>query len=547
MVKILWQFIKEKWELLILIVFLGLLFFYLLSSHILFPINDALYSSGSTWGDLPFHLTLINSFKERGFISTIKNFPIYFGEKTRYPFVFDYMSTLLLKLGINLRWSIIIPSFLGLISFIICLYYLALKISKKRLVAFFTPFLFVFNGSIFALYYFWQDFKKSGYTFFKFLNRMPIQYTHLSEKGIEFSNIIADFLLPQRTIIIGLFFVSLALIFLWNYWETNKRKELFKAAIIIGLLPLIHTHLFLSLILFCFFLFLIQWLYFGKLLLKDWVGWGIIIFILAIGPVLWLFPFGNKSFFRFQWGWMAKGEFFWFFWLKNLGLYLIFLIVSFFIVKKYTHWNKIITFYLPALAIWVICNIFVFQPWEFDNMKIFIFWFLLSIIMIALCFNYLIEKNKLFFKILAIILFLITILPGLLTTYRELKVNFVLYTKADVELADFVKKNTKSNEIFLSTDQHNNPISSLAGRQILMGYRGWLWSHGIDYKERFNDLLNIYNGSDNAYQLISKYNPNYILVEKKPDPQWFINQNYFRNYFRPIFENSSYVLYKIEN
>lgn len=547
MMKIIRRFIEERWELLILIVFFGLLFFNLLNSHILYPIDNALYSSGSTWGDLAFHLTLINSFKERGFISTLKNFPLYLGEKTRYPFVFDYISVLLLKMGINLRWSIIIPSLLFLIGFIICFYYLAFKISKKRLVAFFTPFLFVFNGSLFALYYFWQDFKKSGQIFINFLNRMPVQYTHLSEKGIEFSNIIADFLLPQRAIILGLFFSCLALIFLWNYWDTNKKRELFKSAVIIGLLPLIHTHLFLSLILFCFFLFLIQWLYLKKLPFKDWLGWGIIVFVLAIGPVLWLFPFGNKSFFRIQLGWMANGEFFWFFWLKNLGLYLIFLITSLSIIKKYTHWNKIITFYLPALCIWILCNIFVFQPWEFDNMKLFVFWFLLSTIMIAVYFNYLTEKNKVFFKISAIILFLITILPGLLTVYRELKLSFILYTQADLELADFVKKNTKTSDIFLTTDQHNNPISSLAGRQILMGYRGWLWSHGIDYKERFNDLLNIYNGSDNAYQLISQYNPNYILVEKKPDSPWLINQNYFRNYFRPIFENPSYVLYKIEN
>lgn len=544
--KTLQEFFKKRWELIILIAFFGLLFLQLFSSHILLPANNGLYSSGSTWGDLPFHLTLINSFKERGLLTTLNQFPLYFGEKTRYPFVFDYLSAILLKLGLNLRWSIIIPSILVLIALIICLYYLALKISKRRLVGFFTPFLFIFNGSIFALYYFWKDFKKTNFPLFKFLNNLPIQYTHLSEKGIEFSNLVADFLLPQRTILLGLVFACLSLIFLWNYWETNDRKKLLKSAIVIGLMPLIHTHLFLSLILFSFFLFFIQWIYFKKFSIKEWFLWGVIVLVLAIGPVLWLFPFNNKSFFRVQLGWMANGEFFWWFWLKNLGLYLILLIFGFSIIKKYPHWNKIVTFYLPAFLIWIICNIFIFQPWEFDNMKIFIFWFLLSTIIIACYFDYLLRR-RVIFKVLAVFLFLLIILPGFLAVFRELKTSYVLYTNSDLELANFVTKNTKTSDLFLTTDKHNNPISSLAGRQILMGYRGWLWSHGIDYNERFNDLLNIYNGSDIAYQLISKYAPNYILVEKKTDSQWLINYNYFKNHFRPVFENSAYILYKIEN
>ena len=539
--------LSNKWEVIVLLLFFGFLFFDLLSSHILLNINGNLYSSGSTWGDLPYHLTLINSFKERGLINTLKSDPIYLGEKLRYPFIFDYLSTLLIKIGLSLRWAIIIPSFLGLIILIYLIYLLALKITKKRWAAFLAPFLFVFNGSIFGLYYFFREYFKTDLSLIKFLNNQPFQFTHLSEHHIEFSNLIADFLLPQRVIIFGLIFTCLALIFIWNYWETKKVKNLFWAGVVIGLMPFIHTHLFLALIIFCFSLFIIQWLVFKEFKLKDWVICALPVIVLSIGPVLWLFPLNNKSFFRFQLGWMTQGEFFWWFWLKNLGLYFIFLILTLIKLPKLDSHYKITSFYGASLILFVLPNIFVFQPWVWDNMKIFVFWFLLSVIIIAFYLNNLWERKNKIVKLVVLVLVFLTIIPGLITAQRERTIKYVLYTPADQELANFVLKNTKPTDIFLTTDKHNNPVSSLAGRQIIMGYDGWLWSRGINYQERRKEVLEIFQGTDDAYQLISKYNPHYILVDKKAAAPWIINYSYFRHYFNPVFDNSDYTLYKIQN
>ncbi len=541
------RFLENYWSLIILILFFSCLFGSLLSSHILLEKNGILYSSGSTWGDLPFHLSLINSFKERGFLTTLKNFPLYYQEQTRYPFVFDYLSTLLLGLGLNLRWAIIFPTFITLIVLIILIYFLTYKITKSKLAAFFSPILFVFNGSTFALYYFWKDFSQSSLPFFKFLKNLPVQYTHLSQHHIEFSNLIADFLLPQRTIVLGLAATCLAVIFLWNYWEKKKSSDLLKAGFVIGLMPLIHAHLFLALIIFCFFLFLTQLVYERELKIKDWLKWGIVVFILAIIPIWWLFPLGRKNFFRLQPGWMTDGEYFWWFWFKNLGFYFVLLVFSLSLIKKFKNWQKIITFYLPAILIWILGNLFIFQPWEFDNMKIFIFWFLLSIILISLLFDYIAKHQTAFIKWLFFGIFLIMIAPGFLAIYRELTVKFALYQPADLQLAQFIKKETSQQALFLTIDKHNNPISSLTGRQIIMGYMGWLWSHGIDYKTRYQELAEIYKGADRAYQFFSKYAPDYILVEKQLSPQWLINYDYFKQYFQPVFENSLYIVYKVEN
>jgi len=108
------------------------------------------------------------------------------------------------------------------------------------------------------------------------------------------------------------------------------------------------------------------------------------VLILALIPTLWFFPFGNKSFFRIQWGWMAQDTFFWNFWLKNLGLYLLFIIAGFIIALQLDHQKKIASFYGASIGIFVLANIFIFQPWEFDNTKIFMLWFLLSAALVAI-------------------------------------------------------------------------------------------------------------------------------------------------------------------
>ncbi len=544
------NYLKSHRELIILILFFGFLFFQLLFSHTLLNINGNLYSSGSTWGDLPYHLTLINNFKEMGLIETLNNDPLYYGAKVSYPFVFDYLSALLMKIGLNLRWSIILPSFIGLLALIILIYFLTLKITKKRFASFLTPFLFTLNGSIFGLYYFWQDFLKSGQSLINFVNHLPLQYTHLSNYQIEFSNLIADFLLPQRTIILGLVFVCLALYFLWNYWEKKNKKDLLWAGVIVGLMPFIHTHLFLALIIFCVFLFFIQWIVDKKSPIKDWIYFAIPTFILSIGPVIWLFPFGNKSFFRFQFGWMANHSSILWFWFKNLGLYFLFIIFGLIIIyrSKNLKNKNLLTFYLAALGIFIVANLFIFQPWDFDNTKIFILWFLLSNIIAALFFSYLWKKNNFLIRITAIVLLILTILPGCLTVYRELTTKFVLFSPSDEQLKDFVKNNTTPNDLFLTIDKHNNPIAALAGRPIIMGYRGWLWSHGIDYEKRYQELLAIYGGLDKNFQLLNKYSPKFILVEKNLNSaDWVINYQYFTQNFSAIYENEDYILYQVKN
>jgi len=106
----------------------------------------------------------------------------------------------------------------------------------------------------------------------------------------------------------------------------------------------------------------------------------------------------------------------------------------------------------------------------------------------------------------------ICILSGTFSLVREAFSSFRLFSNRDLEIADFVRTHTSPQAIFLTSDFHNNPISALAGRNIVMGYEGWLWSHGIDYQERAEDIRALFSNTDQFFDLINKYGIDYMYI-----------------------------------
>lgn len=538
-------FFKKHWPLLMLLIVFGWLFFNLLSSHMLQPQADGLYSGGSTWGDLAFHLSLISAIKERG-IEALKAHPVYIGEKLRYPFLSDAIAAVLQKMGISLRASLIWPSFIFLLALIILLYFLVLKITHSRVGAILAPFLLFFNGSTFSLQYFWQDFKASSLSLLSFLGKMTKEYGHLADYKIHFSNIIADYILPQRAIILGLLVGVAAVYFLWSYWESKNKKKLLFAGILIGILPVIHTHTFMSLVFVAGFLVLLELIQnfknFKKVIL-NWLWFALPVLVLALPQVLWLYPSASENFMKFGFGWMKDGQNVFWFWLRNLGLYLPAMIIGYILARP-----KLKTFYLAFLGLFLISNIIIFQPHLYDNMKIMLWWFLLSVILIADWLGSIIKKMGRPGYLAAALIFCALIPTGFLSVYRESYVNWRMFSNEDLNLAEFVKENTSKDAIFLTSDKHNGAVPCFTGRRILMGYRGWLWTHGIDYRQRETDVINMYEGNDQSLGLIEKYGVNYILIEQDKINDFHINQNFFISnpeQFSLVYQSLNYLVFRV--
>jgi hypothetical protein len=48
-----------------------------------------------------------------------------------------------------------------------------------------------------------------------------------------------------------------------------------------------------------------------------------------------------------------------------------------------------------------------------------------------------------------------------------------------IKMTERIHENTASDSVVLTGSAYNHPIPALTGRQRVMDYEGWLWSHGI--------------------------------------------------------------------
>ena len=120
-----------------------------------------------------------------------------------------------------------------------------------------------------------------------------------------------------------------------------------------------------------------------------------------------------------------------------------------------------------------------------------------------------------------------------------------MFSLEDIAVAQFVKHQTSRDALFLTSDKHNNPVSCLAGRTIVMGYRGWLWTHGIDYGVREQDVMEMFRGSERTINLLRQYRVDYVLIERDKISQFHENPEFFTNHFPIAYRSSNFTLVKV--
>jgi hypothetical protein len=121
-----------------------------------------------------------------------------------------------------------------------------------------------------------------------------------------------------------------------------------------------------------------------------------------------------------------------------------------------------------------------------------------------------------------------------------------MFTTEDLQLAEYVREQTPKDAVFLTSDRHNHPIPCLAGRRIVMGYRGWLWTHGIDYHIREDNVLRIYRGLSDVDGLLKQYDVSYVLLERNRTTQFPQNELGLRSRFLRVYESQNFVLLKVK-
>lgn len=581
--------------------FLLFVFFF---DRAMYETNNGIFTGASqNFGDLPFHLGAIFSFTDGNNFPPMN--PSFAGAKFSYPFISDLLTAFLMKFGVEVQSAMLVQNVGWAFALLIILERFVFKLTNSKLAAKLAPILLFFSGGL-GFLWFLKDFWAGSQGFFELFWNLPQDYT-IGEK-IRWGNSLIVLFITQRSLLLGMPLTIVVLQKLWEIFTDKTAEEkigdeqrttnneqitkienssdsslnLFTSApffvgLLAGTLPLIHLHSLAALFVVTAFLFFIRtdkW--------REWIVFGVGVALVAVPELLWSIT-GSASrsseFIGWRFGW-HKGEeenIFWF-WLKNTGIFipLIFAGVALLFSMRNkqnaealeaeenekskksknkdrkpktkdrkTKTDELLVFLLPFLFLFLVSNIAKFAPWEWDNIKILIYWFVgaLPFVTLVLAWGW---NQNIILKTAAVVCFIILVFSGALDVWRVAsgQIKTQVFNADAVEVADKIKLRTAPDALFLNAPIHNSAVV-LTGRPSLMRYPGHLSSHGIDYAERESDVKRIYEGGATADIFLRKYNIEYVLISPEERGSLTVNEDYFKR-FPLVTEVGEYKVYKVK-
>lgn len=523
------------------------LYFTLFRTHMLQPGADGgLYSGGkSALYDMAFHAAITNSFLFGA------NFPPIYTPMPPtpllYPFLPDFQTALLVTLGLDLHTALVstaVPLALALTGLF---YFFALRLlalstalaeARSRIAAAFATVLFLLNGGL-GFVYFFRDWLGSGKNFWAFVSALQTNYANLAEKGILWTNIIADGLLPQRTSLFGIPLALMIFTLIAISWregssptpKSNSWRLLLGAGLLAGLLPAFHPHSYAAVGLVSGILFLMR-------PRRVWLAFWLPAVLLALPQLALLASHvAGSGFAHFQIGWRGNHEPSWLlFWLRNVGLPTLLIIPAWFHAPR-----PLRLFYLAFLALLAFSLLLIFSPNDYDNLKLMYYWSAATCVLVSGWLVGLASRRRWLLPVgLA---GLVSIASGVLALAYELQNRSLMFGRDEVAAAAFVRGNTAGRSLFLTAPSLHQPILSLAGRPIVRGATAWLWSHGYPFAEREADVRAIYSGRDDARELLRYYGVDFVYLGPRERTDLKANRDFFERTFPSVYRSGEIIIY----
>lgn len=134
---------------------------------------------------------------------------------------------------------------------------------------------------------------------------------------------------------------------------------------------------------------------------------------------------------------------------------------------------------------------------------------------------------------------------SVMTILRELKSEYQVYTKSEVELSEQIRFETEPDAVVLANSYHWNLITPLTGRSIVTGSGSFLYYHGIDTNDREHDVALMFEEPKNNLELFEKYNVKYVLISNAERWNYDIDYSYLDAHGTVIARNEAGVMYRL--
>jgi hypothetical protein len=521
----------------------------------------------NNYGDLPFHFSVITSFAYGENLPPQS--PIFAGMKFTYPFLIDFLTAFFIRCGADWRSAFFVENVALALALVRLIEALTMKIFNNVVAARIAPVIFLFNGGL-GFINFFREFGSQPDGLPNFLLRLPKTYTMNAELALASSNVplrwgnvFTTLLIPQRSMLFGLPFVAMIIALWWMAFEETGRqgdeatgrraanspsrpvalspcrRYLFAAGILAGMLPMLHTHGFFSVMIACALMIVLfrSW---------DWIAFFAPVAALA-APQAWYLSgtqIRNQLFKPLDKWWEAGDANPLLFWTVNAGIFILLLIAAL-LIRKITSSRQAL-FYLPFALWFFIPNLVALAPWTWDNIKVLVYWSLASAPFVAAALAYLLTRRFIAVRGLAAALLIALTFSGALDVTRALSPieNSEIFSRAGLEVAALLREKTPPRALILHAPIHNSVVA-LSGRQSVMGYPGHLWTHGLDYAQRELEVKTIYQGGPQMIEPLSRLGADYVIVGPAERAELGANETYFDTLYPVVIDHAGYRVYQV--
>ncbi|MFN0088297.1 MAG: hypothetical protein ACKVX9_23100 [Blastocatellia bacterium] len=528
----------------------------LFSRVVMFDADGLRTAPANNFGDLPFHFSVITSFAY-GENLPPRN-PIFAGMKFTYPFLIDFLTAFFIRCGAGWRVAFFVENFALALALVGVIEFMTMQIFGQRLAARLAPVVFLFNGGLGFINFFRELFDPIG-SRLEFLVHLPLAYTMNNALAtpvgaipLRWGNVFTTLLIPQRSMLFGLPIVAL-IIALWWMAATGeeggeetpvfggispRRRLLLAAGVLAGMLPMLHAHGFFSVMIASVPMAL---LFFSR----DWLAFFLPAGLLALPQALYLrgTPVRIK---------MAEKLFHWeagdsdpaLFWAVNFGV-LIGVALAALLLKRFTNARQA-RFYTPFILWFLVPCIWELAPWGWDNIKVFVYWSLASAPFAAALLASMFTDRRWIPRPFAAVLLAALTLSGAIDVFRALSPveNLVLFGREEMEVAELLRRRTPPRALILHAPIHNSAVA-LSGRQSLLGYPGHLWTHGIEYAAREQDVRAIYQGGSASLEPLARYGVDYLVIGPRERAELLPDENDFLARYPVVIEHAGYRVFRI--
>jgi hypothetical protein len=312
--------------------------------------------------------------------------------------------------------------------------------------------------------------------------------------ALAWKNIFLTVFITQRGILFavpaGILLLQFARrVFRGELSPTKLQLQIFGA--LWGSLALFHLHAFFILSVIIAALAII---YFSKPAMKR-----------AVTLALWAVPLGtlftlySTSFFQkasiahWRLGWMVQNEGFSTFMIFNFGPWLL-LIIAVGAGLVFLRKKDILKEYILAIALFALFMNLMLAPWEWDNIKVLIWPYILILGAANIVIKALPPKAR-FLEVALAVLLLFSGTMMVARTLDSAREAPAMISLEAVAKAKGLTKNIPLSAIFAAAPSHDHALAYM-GRLRVLGYEGHNWSHGINTLTQTADLEKLMGAHD---------------------------------------------------